>query len=66
MTNERVPTCEKDGDDGWIITVERGNPVRVSDRALANQIWQLATWAYHNGRDDRMAIIREALGVNNV
>ena len=58
--------CEKDGDDGWIITVERGHAVRVSDRILADQIWRLATWAYHNGRDDRMAMIREALGVRNV
>ncbi len=62
MTNERVPKCEKDGDE-WVISTERSAPVRVKDRGLANQIWNVAMWSYHNGRDDRLAAIREVLGV---
>ena len=60
---ERVPTCEKDGDQ-WIIKVERGAPVRVKDGWLAYQILRLAAWSYHNGRDDALGEVRDAIGVS--
>jgi hypothetical protein len=64
MADQRIPTFRADGDE-WVITVPRTAPARVKDLALAKQIWELAMWGYHNGRDDALIKVREAIGVSS-
>ena len=63
MSDDGRPILDRDG-DGWALIIP-GKPsqtVRFTDRNLANDCWQAATWAYHNGAADRMNSIRQALG----
>lgn len=64
MTKDRVPNYTQDPETGeWVIEVDRAAPVRTKDSALCQQIWNLAMWSYHNGRDDKLKSIKETLGL---
>lgn len=61
--DERVPKCEKVGNE-WVIIAEGGPPVRVKDRGLADHIWRVAMRSYQNGNADALAKVRAAIGVD--
>jgi hypothetical protein len=63
LSTEDVPVCKKDG-DWWVIKTHCASPVRTKDRALANDVWNLAMQAYRNGHHDALKAARAALGMN--
>jgi hypothetical protein len=65
-TIDRRPILDKDADTNeWVLKVARSGWVRIPNdqRALACQIFDAATWAYHNGQEDRRNAIKQALGI---
>lgn len=59
---DNVPILEKDGED-WVLIVSRAGAVRIKDRELACMVWNAATWAYNNGRDEKLEEIRHVLQI---
>lgn len=67
MTTEQVSadesfvTCTKQG-DLWVIDANTSVPIRVMDRKLANDIFQMVRYAHAEGRDDAFRSLRALIG----
>jgi len=65
-SEKNVPILDKDeATNEWVLKVQCAAPVRVpiEQRALACQMWEAATRAYHNGRWDVQKEMHRALGI---
>lgn len=64
--DQNRPVLDKDEETKeWVLKVDCAAWVRVplEQRALACQMFDAATWAYHNGRRDVQHEMQRALGV---